>query len=305
MVAASASASGEWLDSRGHASRRLRGALPKSRGESDSRTGLAAPGWLPAPLRAGRHPSAGRIRVVRARRWSAVMDWDPRGSYPPARGGPAEERSASEVQSRAVREARSRGFGGAPRADGRDGPCRGVGDGLGPRVDAGTGEAGRRRGVEPGESGRIATEALGDYEGWRNADRGAVATRSRTARRIGTDWRIGETSARGPKPGAEPRRIPEGFDPREGIRPLQAAFPVPGPAVESLAEERATPVLARVEAGASPGGRDADARIGGGSTGVIERLLREQNELIKQDVQRNANPPIAAPPPMRGGGIRM
>jgi hypothetical protein len=58
-------------------------------------------------------------------------------------------------------------------------------------------------------------------------------------------------------------------------------------------------------AGISMGERDPLGGLGAASTATIERLLREQNELIKQDLQRNAHPPIAAPPPMRGGGIRM
>ena len=43
----------------------------------------------------------------------------------------------------------------------------------------------------------------------------------------------------------------------------------------------------------------------GASNGTIERLLREQNDLIRQDLQRDASRPIAAPPPLRNSGIRM
>jgi hypothetical protein len=98
--------------------------------------------------------------------------------------------------------------------------------------------------------------------------------------------------------------FPDGFDPREGIRRINASFPIPASAIEWMTREQ--PMQPSwTGAGISPGSRDTEARIGGGSIGVIERLLREQNDLIRQDTQRNMSPPIAAPPPMRGGGIRM
>jgi hypothetical protein len=108
--------------------------------------------------------------------------------------------------------------------------------------------------------------------------------------------------------GAEARhngaRSPEGFDPLEGYWRIRASSPVAAAADESLADGRAMwPV--RRGAGTLYGERGPESRFGGASTGAIERLLREQNELIRQDLQRKASPPIAAPPPMRGGGIRM
>src|SRR6185437_13432240 len=93
------------------------------------------------------------------------------------------------------------------------------------------------------------------------------------------------------------------LDPREGIRRTRSSSPIAAPVDESLAPARATPP-AREMAGASPGGWDAAAQLGGSSTGLIERLLKEQNELIRQDLRQTASPPIAAPPPMRGGGVR-
>ena len=99
-------------------------------------------------------------------------------------------------------------------------------------------------------------------------------------------------------------RPSEGFDPREGTRRVRVASPFAVPVDDSFAAGRAMPPV-RERAGNSPGERDPEARFGGASTGVIERLLREQNELIRQDLQRNANRPIAAPPPLRGGGMRM
>ena len=98
--------------------------------------------------------------------------------------------------------------------------------------------------------------------------------------------------------------IAEGSDPREGIRRARASSPVAAPADVSIADGRTTRP-GRGTAGFSAGQTDPESRSGVMSNGTIERLLREQNELIRQDLQRNANPSIAAPPPMRGGGIRM
>ncbi len=52
------------------------------------------------------------------------------------------------------------------------------------------------------------------------------------------------------------------------------------------------------------GGRGSVSELGA-ANGTIEHLLREQNELIRQDLQRNSSRPIAAPPPFRNSGIRM
>jgi hypothetical protein len=230
--------------------------------------------------------------------------------------GSGEGPSASDVLSRAVEVARSR------RPGGEFGPRDGTGrseeagtfsdarpmSGSGGRADAG--------GVEPGgseRSARMAPQALTDYGEWRAADRGVGRDGSAAARRTGAVAADGSPGGRrrdvrDPQDAIEAwhgsEEVPEGFDPREGIRRVRASFPTAAPAGESLARERPMPP-GWGGAGTSPGGRDAEARIGGGATDAIERLLREQNELIRQDIQRNASPPIAAPPPMRGGGIRM
>jgi hypothetical protein len=159
----------------------------------------------------------------------------------------------------------------------------------------------------------MAPEALADYGEWRNADRegdrdGVGATR-RTCT-VAADGAAGERrrDMRDVREETEARDgsgwVPDGFDPHEGIRRIHASFPSSASVVESVTREQSMQPI-WTGAGISPGGRDTEVRIGGVSTGVIERLLREQNDLIRQDIQRNASPPIAAPPPMCGGGIRM
>ena len=163
--------------------------------------------------------------------------------------------------------------------DVRDGP--GFGQGPGPL------------GVEPGETGLLA------------------ATARAATRIVGASAADGEAGVqhRGLQQEAEARLAnggnAEGFDPREGLRRIRTTFPMAVPADEPLAEGPAARSM-RGGPGASPGAWEPGAGLGGAAIGgTIERLLREQNELIKQDIQRNANPPIAAPPPMRGGGLRM
>lgn len=96
----------------------------------------------------------------------------------------------------------------------------------------------------------------------------------------------------------------EGFDPRGSARRMRAPFPVGPQADGSLAD--GLPAWQRAETGPADRQRTAGSQQGGLVQGsVIERLLREQNELIRQDMHRNTSPPLAAPPPLRGGGIRM
>jgi hypothetical protein len=164
-----------------------------------------------------------------------------------------------------------------------------------------------------GRTGRMAREAVADYEDWLTGGRDVSRDGWAAIRTGGPTAAAGAAGAqRGDMPasrgGAETwhngERSPEGFDPREGIRRVRAASPLAAPADDSFAEGWATRPV-RERAGIPPGERGPEARFGGASTGVIERLLREQNELIRQDLQRNANRPIAAPPPLRGGGMRM
>ena len=160
---------------------------------------------------------------------------------------------------------------------------------------------------------RMAPEALVDYDEWRGADRDIDQDGIAPARRAGpvaAQGAAGERGrdVRGPQDEIEAWHasggVPEGFDPREGLRRIRAPFPLAAAAGESIVEGRTMPPTGEAS-GISPGGRDRDAGIGGGATGAIERLLREQNEMIRQDAQRSASPPIAAPPPLRGGGMRM
>lgn len=168
-------------------------------------------------------------------------------------------------------------------------------------------------GAGAGRAGRMAREAVSDYREWmtggRDGSRGGVAIE----RSVGPIIPDGEAGMR--SPGMEPIRgggearqgvamSPEGWDLLEGIRraraaspaaPSLAGSPVVGPAMGHAWDRNET----------APGGHGSESRFGGASTDVIERLLREQNDLIRQDLQRNAHPPIAAPPPLRGGGIRM
>jgi hypothetical protein len=167
-------------------------------------------------------------------------------------------------------------------------------------------------GTRPGQSGqpdRVPQGAIAGYVEWRTGDREDSRDRVAAAQRAGTVTAVahqrdrqalrGETEAwnRSGGPSGSP-------DPREGIRRTRASSPFAAPVDESLPHDR-TMQPSREMGGVSPRGLEPGARLGGLSTGVIERLLREQNELIRQDLQRNSHPPIAAPPPMRGGGVRM
>jgi hypothetical protein len=305
----------EWLESRGE----LRNNLGAR---------LGNPGANPTGAQAGRLPDGssplvkpnGILPRPGADLSDPLAEHDDRVTQaerdPSAAGGSWEQRSAAEVLTRAVEEASRRGFGGGP----------GPGDGMGRSEEAGTlaavrslpgsGRQGGAAAAEPGEFGRsqrMAPGALADYGEWRTADRAAGPDGIAAARRAGpaaADRAAGEPrrDIRDPRDEIEAwhgsGEMPDGFDPREGIRRARAPFPIAAPAGESLAQERAMQPMWR-GAGIPSGGRDSEARIGGGATDAIERLLREQNDLIKQDIQRNASPPIAAPPPLRGGGIRM
>jgi hypothetical protein len=172
----------------------------------------------------------------------------------------------------------------------------------------GLGDAGN----PPGGSGqpeRMAREALAGYAEWMTGDREDTRDRIAAAQRAGTPASGAQRSDEQALPEATDAWHRSGpsfgsLDPREGIRRTRASSPIAAPVDESLAQDRATPP-SREMAGASPGGWDTGAQLSGSSTGVIERLLKEQNDLIRQDLRRTASPPIAAPPPMRGGGVRM
>ncbi|MHB1561850.1 MAG: hypothetical protein ACYC61_30745, partial [Isosphaeraceae bacterium] len=93
------------------------------------------------------------------------------------------------------------------------------------------------------------------------------------------------------------------IDAWEAIRRMRTAVPLSGPVAGCSSDG---PSGWSRPSSSSPGGREASFQAGGGASGsVIERLLREQNEMIRQDAQRAASPPISAPPPFRGGGLRM
>lgn len=95
----------------------------------------------------------------------------------------------------------------------------------------------------------------------------------------------------------------EGSDPREAIWRTRASSP--GLAADPSPADEPAMRSARGWSASPSGGHDPESRSGAVSTEAIERLLREQNEMIRQDLQRNVAVPIAAPPPMRGGGLRM
>jgi hypothetical protein len=263
----------------------------------------------------------------------------PGQAHLPASGmpaGPTHEGSVSRTASRGISEATSRGLGGdSSPVDGMgrfeqarslaEGPqqrgARSEGPGAFLEKNVILGDGGRRSalqgpahpGAEQRESGWLGSstrEASADFVGWANSDREG----SRTG--LTAPWRAGNTIADGSRhrdlqagrDEAEARLknegASEGIEAREGIRRMRTSFPAAAPADGQHAEERTTG--SRAGAGISPGGRDPNVQLGGAAAvGVIERLLREQNELIRQDLRRNVSPPIAAPPPMRGGGIRM
>jgi hypothetical protein len=165
-------------------------------------------------------------------------------------------------------------------------------------------------GVEPGESGRLgrsAREASADLVGLTTGAHEDSRDGLTAARRAGITSVIGapQRDSMAIREEAETRlnneKSPEGLDPREGIRRTRSS-----PATDEQAADEMSTRRARGRSWPVPSESDRNNQFGGAATGgVIERLLREQNELIRQDIQRNASPPIAAPPPMRGGGIRM
>ncbi len=246
--------------------------------------------------------------------------------------GPSPEGSQNTTAFRGITEAKSRGLvGESSLADGlgRAEQARIMAEGLQQRDALGAsfekseilGDGGGRRGTvqgsahagaEPRESawpGSSTREASVDSAGRANSSSEGPRTW------LTTPWRSGNTTvdrtrehdSQAVRDGAEARlkneAASEGIEAREGIRRLRTSFPAAAPADGQHAEERTTG--SRAGAGISQGGRDPNVQLGGAAVGVIERLLREQNELIRQDLQRNVRPPIAAPPPMRGGGIRM
>lgn len=168
-------------------------------------------------------------------------------------------------------------------------------------------------GAGASRGGRIPREAASDYLEWvtggHDGSRGGAGINRSVAptvpdveagmRSTGIEPMRGEVEAR--------QRVamsPGGFDLLEGIRRARVA-PPPAPAPDGSPADGPAMRRERGWASASSGEQGLGSRFGGASTDAIERLLREQNELIRQDLQRNAHPPIAAPPPMRGGGIRM
>lgn len=155
-------------------------------------------------------------------------------------------------------------------------------------------------------AGRMARQAAADYVGWSAGGHDGVAANPTGGRAAGDGPRPHQMPAL--QGGAEPRRngaiAPEGFDLLEGIRRARASSMAAAAGDESLAAGSMMRPLGGRDV-TSCGEHGPGSRFGGASTDVIERLLREQNELIRQDLRRDAHPAIAAPPPMRGGGIRM
>jgi hypothetical protein len=164
-----------------------------------------------------------------------------------------------------------------------------------------------------GRPERMAREAVADYVGWMTGDGDGGRNRVAATRRDGAGTADGAAGAQQRDPQAlqgaagawnNVGGLAEGLDPREAIWRARAS--APGAArVDDAAIEGQTMQPGRRRAGSSPGEWDSEARSGVASTGAIERLLREQNELMRQDLHQNANSPLAAPPPLRGGGIRM
>ena len=255
-----------------------------------------------------------------------------------APAGPSDGQSASDILFRAVEQAKSRGLGGEfGLKDGisRSEQARTFADSLQQREARGEdieaflekneilGDVRQRRelaqglgypAVEPSGVGRLERmpgKAVADYVKWATGDREGSRDGQAATRLVGAAVADGKSGAqhRGLQQEAVARHesggATEGFDPQEGIRRIRTASPIAVPADDPLAEEPTIrPMRGRI--GFSPAEWEPGAQLRGAATGnAIERLLREQNELIRQDIQRNANPPIAAPPPMRGGGIRM
>lgn len=252
---------------------------------------------------------------------------------PPGPGGALPE---GDLRLRAIEEAKSRGLGGQSGPGEDHGRSESVGPfvkGLqrpgapGQELEAfrqkgriledirlrqgvagGQGDAGSQ-GSGSGQPDRVAKEAIPGYTEWMTGDREDSPDRVAAAQRVGTA--AAEAQGRDRQALREATEAwhrsggPAGsLDPREEIRRTRASSPIAAHVDEALPQGRTIQPSPEM-GGGSTGGWDPGARLGGSSTGVIERLLREQNELIRQDIQRNSHPPIAAPPPMRGGGVRM
>ena len=161
-------------------------------------------------------------------------------------------------------------------------------------------------------AGRMTREVVADYADWKAGRCDSSRDGAAAIRPGGPTMAVGQAGARSRdvparEGGVEPcydRGLSNGIDPREAIWRMRATSPVEASIDPSIAEGRAMHSV-RERAGNPPGARDPVVGLGVESTGAIERLLKEQNELIRQDLQRNSNHPIAAPPPLRGGGIRM
>jgi hypothetical protein len=306
----------EWRESmdefRNHAGARFGGSLTNS------------PGEQPGEVRDKSSPPSMTLGGLPQEAAAST----PGQAYLPT-SGPSQEGPQNRTAFRGISEAKSRGLGGeSSLADGlrRAEQARILADGqhreaLGASFEKGEvlGDGDGRRGAvqgsahagaEPRESGwpgSSTRESPADFVGRANSGREGPQSW------LTTPWRAGNTTADGTRQydlqtvrdQAEARLknegASEGIEAREGIRRMRTSFPAAAPADGHLAEERTTGP--RAGAGLSPGRRDTNLQLGGGANGgVIERLLREQNELIKQDLQRNVSPPIAAPPRCAEGG---
>ena len=296
---------------------------------------LGSPGSRPTLEQSGRHergtPPLLRMQETHSQqdvgRSSLLPDsgqWGTpaRSDLPPEGGssGPGDERSAGPSilgSSGLVTLGRSQGLSG------RDGTMRSLGTGdldrneslakVHPRLGfpKGTedpaGELGGRI-----RAGQMAREVGAEYVDWKTGRHDGGRDGLAVIRPGGPAVAVGEAGARS-------RDVPtreagvevwhdggwsNGIDPREAMWRMRATSPGAAPIDDSIAEGRGMRSV-RERVGNPPSARDPVVGFGGASTGAIERLLKEQNELIRQDLQRNANHPIAAPPPLRGGGMRM
>lgn len=161
--------------------------------------------------------------------------------------------------------------------------------------EAGLGKIGGDRAVPMGQRG------LADYRAWTADNLGRDATP--TSR---PDWALVPTGEEAPRSAGG---ITFPVAPIAGIAPPGIApnamtrSPMIPSALTPTADDQWTSHPRATNLGPI-GGRGSEGGLGA-SNGAIERLLREQNDLIRQELQRDTSRPIAAPPPLRGAGIRM
>lgn len=249
-------------------------------------------------------PAVGLIEQIDGRPLSTAGSWD-RSS----RGGRASEESARPATPSPLIRRGPTGSdlgasleGGEAFAEilGRPGPASGV-----DIVGQGPNEAGRGGWMGRGASVDYQAWSTGELDGGRDA--ATAGQPDRPLARVGAEGGWGDGGPTLPDR-AEARHDGMILSQHFALRDKTWKNPISSPIASASNDPATDGHSTRPDRGSySTPSRNwgPEAGFGASATSVIERLLREQNDLIRQDLQRDAGRPIAAPPPMRGGGIRM